>query len=119
VVYRSDVDRQTCGQAFDNSGESLAVRFAGCCELKKHSAVVGRQLSVTSGSSISIDSLTSIRRRFLKTINPILAMINKPPTPVCGGSVSPKTIRPTITAISGVTSEIIIAFVDSILLNNH
>jgi hypothetical protein len=49
----------------------------------------------------------------LKTIRPIEAMINNPPTNVCGGNVSPSHQAPITTAIKGVTSEIIIAFVDS------
>lgn len=54
-----------------------------------------------------------------KTIKPILAKIKTPPKNVCGGSFSSQKNAPMTTAISGVTSEIIIAFVDSILLKSQ
>jgi hypothetical protein len=49
----------------------------------------------------------------------MLAMIKRPPKSVVGGSLSPRNTVPITTAISGVTSEIIIAFVDSILLKSQ
>jgi hypothetical protein len=52
-------------------------------------------------------------------MRPMLAMIKTPPRNVCGGIVSPSVTEPATTAISGVTSEIIIARVDSILLNSQ
>ena len=55
----------------------------------------------------------------LKTIKPMLAMMSRPPRPVWGGSFSPSTSQPMTTASNGVTSEIIIAFVDSILSSNQ
>jgi hypothetical protein len=58
------------------------------------------------------------RRGLRKTTNPMLAMINNPPTNVCGGIVSPIVTAPMTTASNGVTREIIIARVDSILLNS-
>src|SRR4051812_35137394 len=61
-----------------------------------------------------------LKREFRrKTISPILATISSPPKNVWGGSHSPKKMAPITTATSGVTSEIIIALVDSILLNSQ
>ncbi len=50
---------------------------------------------------------------------PTLAKIKAPPKNVCSGSFSFKTIEPIITAINGVTSEIVIAKLDSILLKSQ
>ena len=54
-----------------------------------------------------------------KTIKPILAMISSAAEKRCRRQLSPRNTAPITTAISGVTSEIIIAFVDSILLKSQ
>ena len=53
------------------------------------------------------------------TINAMLPMIISPPTNVCGGRLSLMVTAPIKTASSGVTSDIIIALVDSILLKSQ
>jgi hypothetical protein len=98
------IDRHVGRQSLDDCDKRFSMGLPGCCESEVHIVVW------IAGCRVA---------RRLNSISPIPVRIRVPPSIIVAGIFSSPNAKPTITAMMGVTRDIIIAFVDSILPSNQ